>query len=310
MYWLGAALLPIIALAYLTGPGMSFGQALVLTGISFVGVYLLVLTHEFGHVFAGRRNGIQTPLVTLSPLGGLAHMAAAAPGPRAEAVVALAGPATHVGWAAILWPLTALLGFEAEFPWGFEVSWAVESLWDANLGLFLFNLLPFFPMDMGRTLRAFLAARMHPNRATLIACRIGIAGAAGLVVWGIVTTGLAGGILLAIGISNWLACTQEMRAARFHTSPYDAGDRLSGWQSDPEAWNRGAASVAEPRPGFLARWRARRRARATEARLREETALAAEVDRILAKVSEVGLPGLTDRERDTLDRASKARRGR
>jgi len=325
MFWAAAILMPLL-IGWQFGP-LAATERLLLTAISFAGLFGVVLLHEFGHALWARRYGIRTPLITLSPLGGLAHLGTEARGPRQELLISLAGPATHLVLLAVFWPLQKLL------PWGtVEVSgWAYDPLGFTlaflvalNQGLLLFNLLPFFPMDGGRALRAVLAMRMHPNRATMIATSIGIGGAIALVVWGIASSGMYATIRVLIGLSNLQACLRERVAAR-HVLVYGDGaaDHREPWQSDPDAWRRGESPFGvEPRaelrdgarragrrrgPGLFARL-LRRPERAARAR-REQAELDAEVDRVLERVQQVGMAGLSAKERKVLDRASRQRRG-
>jgi len=142
--------------------------------IFIVLIFLCVLLHELGHVFAARRYGVKTRDVTLWPFGGIASMERMPDKPGEELVVAVAGPAVNVVIAAvlILW-----LGprFDLENLTKIEnpaVSLAVK-LAAANIILVLFNLIPAFPMDGGRVLRAVLAMRMDNTRATELAATIG-----------------------------------------------------------------------------------------------------------------------------------------
>lgn len=313
-YWLALLVMPLILLE---GTGwLPAWERWAYVLLLILLLYGVILTHEFGHVRAGRRYGIVTPLVTLSPLGGVAHMSAAAPGPKAEIRVSLMGPLTHLGWLAVFAPLSWWVVPEPGDGWippgaHLDYVWlAVDVLVTLNLGLLCFNLLPCFPMDGGRVLRAALALRMHPNRATLHATTVGLLGAAafgavGLVGW-VSGSGLFHTVLLVIGISNALACVQERRAARFTPGPYLDGGRLAPWESDADAWKRGAAGGAGSRPSRWARWRAGR----AEARARREALarqrLQVEVDRILDKVRAEGMASLTARERATLEQASDA----
>ena len=143
------------------------------------------------------------------------------------------------------------------------------------------------------------------------ACRVGTIGgfvflAVGLFLW-IVRDDLWGPILAMIGISNVLACKQEALAARHGAGPYMEQQRRP-WENDPDAWKQGAADEARHEAGFFERRRqardAKRRARAAD----DDAALQAEVDRVLDRVNEVGLDGLTAREKKILQRASKRRR--
>lgn len=140
-------------------------------------VYILllfgcVLLHEFGHVFAARRYGVQTPDVTLLPIGGVARLERIPEKPGQELAVALAGPAVNVAIAAVL--LLAVGGFgEGAFSLTDPRQGLTERLLAANLFLAGFNLIPAFPMDGGRVLRALLAYRMGYAEATRIAAGVG-----------------------------------------------------------------------------------------------------------------------------------------
>ena len=142
--------------------------------IFIVIIFLCVLLHELGHVFAARRYGVKTRDVTLWPFGGIANMERMPDKPSEELIVALAGPAVNVVIAAVL---LLWLGpqpdpenlTKIEDP---AVSLAAKVV-GANIILVLFNMIPAFPMDGGRVLRALLAMRMGNARATELAATIG-----------------------------------------------------------------------------------------------------------------------------------------
>jgi len=291
VFWLTVILLPLIGALMVGRYAGSWFEVVVLAAIVTVALCVIIWTHEMGHVLAARRYGIRTPLITLSPLGGLAHLGAPPINPRSDIVIALAGPATHLLWLAVFWPLSEIVDHGTLRPegWTWSPLWfTVDLLFRLNLWLMLFNLLPFLPMDGGRVLRAILSFRLHPNRATIIAARIGMVGAAGFVIMAFVQGEAWSGILLAIGISNFFACRQEIRMARYATGPYDGGGRLEAWESDPDAWKRGGGG--------------------TPRREKDRGPDAAEVDRVLDRVIEVGMAGLTKAERKILKRASKSNR--
>ena len=138
-------------------------------------IFGCVVLHEFGHALAARRFGIATPLITLLPIGGVAQLERIPEKPIQEICVAVAGPAVNVGIAALLAGWIVLTG-------GFPSMDAVASsptvdlpvrLLGVNIWLVLFNLIPAFPMDGGRVLRALLALRTSYTRATHIAAGIG-----------------------------------------------------------------------------------------------------------------------------------------
>jgi stage IV sporulation protein FB len=122
---------------------------------------------------AARYYGIRTPDITLFPFGGVARIERMPDKPWEEMVIALAGPLVNVVIAGVLWMI--LLGFQA--PTEETVMKIAGSLpgqlLAINVLLVLFNMLPAFPMDGGRVLRALLAMRMDHGRATQIAARIG-----------------------------------------------------------------------------------------------------------------------------------------
>src|SRR5262252_5850135 len=144
-------------------------------GLAFlVLLFACVVAHEFGHIFTARAFGVSTPDVTLLPIGGVARLERIPEEPYQEFLVAIAGPLVNVAIALIL------LGFaDARLDPGALA--AVEStkislidrLADVNLFLAGFNMIPAFPMDGGRVLRALLASRLGFVRATEIAAFIG-----------------------------------------------------------------------------------------------------------------------------------------
>jgi Zn-dependent protease/CBS domain-containing protein len=137
-------------------------------------LFLCVLLHEFGHIFAARGFGVETPDVTLLPIGGVARLARIPEEPYQELLIALAGPAVNVVIAGLLVVL-----FHAH-PEPMHLA-AVEStrvaltdrLTEVNLFLAVFNMIPAFPMDGGRVLRALLAIKLGYVQATKVAAGIG-----------------------------------------------------------------------------------------------------------------------------------------
>ncbi len=188
------------------------GPQAALEGVLFISLlFLCVLLHEFGHITAARRYGVQTPDVILLPIGGVARLERIPEEPAQELVVALAGPAVNVVIAALLY--LALGGFVPEG--GLEIDnpgvGLLERLLAANLFLVVFNLIPAFPMDGGRVLRAFLAYRFGYARGTQIAATVGQALAFAFGLWGLV-----GGnpMLVFIALFVYLAATSEAHAAQ------------------------------------------------------------------------------------------------
>ncbi len=177
-------------------------------GVIFVLLlFFCVLLHEFGHVFAARGFGVKTPDITLWPFGGIASLERIPEKPSQEFIVAIAGPLVNV---VIAGALIAYLGATAmdvqalariEDP---KTSMIVK-LAGANIFLVLFNLIPAFPMDGGRVLRALLATRYSFGRATELAAMVGQGFAVLFGILGIFTNPM----LIVIAVFVFLAASAE-----------------------------------------------------------------------------------------------------
>lgn len=166
-----------LLLLFVALPVLMYGGDLTeaLSSIGFILVlFVCVVLHEYGHALAARRYGIKTQDITLLPIGGVARLERMPEKPSQELVVAAAGPAVNVAIAGVLVVLMLVAG--ATVPalglgWGNESF--VEQLLTVNIVLVLFNLIPAFPMDGGRILRALLATRIEHVRATRYAALLG-----------------------------------------------------------------------------------------------------------------------------------------
>ncbi|MCB9514392.1 MAG: site-2 protease family protein [Candidatus Latescibacteria bacterium] len=184
------------------------------TVLSILVLFFLVLLHELGHSLVAQRLGVTIRSITLMPMGGLALMDALPRRPRHEILIAIAGPAVNLILAAVALLLRLLLPLTALWPAAGQglVGELAERFVYANLALALFNLLPAFPMDGGRILRATLATRMPYLRATERAVRVGRALAALLVLAPFLYPPLL--MLGVIGVFLLVAGGRELRGVR------------------------------------------------------------------------------------------------
>jgi Zn-dependent protease/CBS domain-containing protein len=201
------ALIAYFAAVYWAETGTLAG---VLAGLALIGMlFVCVLLHEYGHALTARRYGIGTRHITLLPIGGLALLESMPKDPRQEIVVALAGPAVNLAIAAVAWLLVLAEGRPgALVPEQLTRMGFLPSLLAANLMLAIFNLLPAFPMDGGRVLRAALSLRMDRVKATRIAAVVGQTLAVGLGALGL----MGNPILILIAVFVWIGAGAEASA--------------------------------------------------------------------------------------------------
>lgn len=150
-------------------------------------VFTCVVLHEYGHAIAAKAFGIQTRDITLYPIGGVARLERISEVPYEELVISMAGPLVNLVIAIILSPVWLFPQMSMNnLPWNGPLEglgWGelalvfIRFLVVSNLVLLLFNLLPIFPMDGGRVLRALLSLRLGFNKATLLAVKVGNIGA-------------------------------------------------------------------------------------------------------------------------------------
>jgi Zn-dependent protease/predicted transcriptional regulator len=211
---------PLILLYAALQFGLIGGAAGALFGVvAVLLLFALVTLHELGHSFAAQQYGIQVRQIVLSPLGGVAQLAEMPDKPAQELVIAAAGPAVNFVVAAVTGVVYLALGkglpgLDAFQPWqtGFGLSSLFGYLFVTNLLLAAFNLLPAFPMDGGRILRALLALRLDYVRATALAAGIGRVAAVGIGLYGLWTGGL---FLMLIAYFIFTAAGAELRYTRY-----------------------------------------------------------------------------------------------
>ncbi len=199
-------------LMLITWVGFAYWQAehsvtAAIRGVAFIlALFACVVLHEFGHALMARRYGIKTRDITLLPIGGLARLERMPEDPRQELWVALAGPAVNVVIAAVLFIALQTLGVGPPVELTMTSGSFLERLMILNVFLVLFNMLPAFPMDGGRVLRALLAIRMEYTRATQLAANIGQGMA---LLFGLVGLMTVNPFLMFIALFVWIGAGQE-----------------------------------------------------------------------------------------------------
>ncbi len=174
-----------------------------------ISLFACVVFHELGHALVAKRYGIKTRDITLYPIGGIA-MIEQRPKPAQELWISLAGPAVNVVIAGLLVPVVlALQGHAAFWQPDLERGTFAQRLLVANVALVLFNLVPAFPMDGGRVLRALLGLKMSDERATRIAAGFGQFFA---IVFGLVGLFAGSVLLMLVAFFVFVGAAQEVNA--------------------------------------------------------------------------------------------------
>ncbi len=197
-------LLGWVALSHLVA---GHGLRVAFDGVALIlAIFGIVVLHELGHALMARRFAIRTRDITLLPIGGVARLDRIPEQPMQELLVALAGPAVNVVLACAIADVIMLSGGSFD-PADMQLvggAFLTKLFW-ANVSLAIFNLLPAFPMDGGRVLRAALAFRMEHARATEVAARIGQGMAFLFGILGLFTNPM----LLLIAFFVWVGAQQE-----------------------------------------------------------------------------------------------------
>lgn len=192
-----------LLLALVVFPGGLKSLALV------IGVFFFVTTHELCHSLVARRFGLQVREITLFPIGGVASMSGIPERPIHELLIAIAGPLSNIAvLAAFFYPMRSLLGDAILFhPLSIE-TWPLTAgyIYWINLVLAAFNMIPAFPMDGGRILRAALATRLGWIKATKIAVNLGHIFALVFVYFGVTRGSL---MLVVIAVFIYMAASSE-----------------------------------------------------------------------------------------------------
>lgn len=154
-------------------------------------LFFCVILHEYGHALMARRFGVGTRDIIISPIGGLARLESIPTNPKQELLIAFAGPIVNVIIAVFLVAIMSIVKMQLipedilHFPFPRNLTDFLQLVLGLNIVLFFFNLIPAFPMDGGRVLRALLAIKFEYKKATLIASVIGRIFAVGFIIAGI-----------------------------------------------------------------------------------------------------------------------------
>jgi len=256
------------------------GWALVICSALLL-LYGIILAHEFGHVFAARREGVEAEQVMIWPLGGLAQLGEDRMG-MAEVRIAAAGPLVNLGFAVVLLPVLLLAG--------------------------LFNLIPAFPIDGGRILRGFLYPRHGMVKSIYLTTSISFVLVGVLIIWGFFSHNFTLVLIAAfVALNAWQVRrqVQGFTAGAGQEQGFAGYDFSAGHTSLGQADSLGQAeektSRAERKRALKERKRERRQAR-------EEQEVEMRIDSLLGKISKEGLDSLTRQERTFLEKASRRKR--
>jgi Zn-dependent protease/CBS domain-containing protein len=225
-----------LLIAFVLFLNWSDGHSLVaaLYGAAFVlAIFGCITLHELGHALTAHHFGVRTRDITLLPIGGLARLERMPDDPVQELWVALAGPVVNITIAGLLYVLLLSSGGVILARQFLSLGGSfLADLMIVNLWLVAFNMIPAFPMDGGRVLRALLATRLDLGRATQISARVGqgIAFALGVgCLFGLAGIFSSAGFfrldglfsdpfLILIALFVWTGAKQEAAASRLHVS--------------------------------------------------------------------------------------------
>lgn len=295
-------------------------------------LFLSVLVHELGHYFAAKRLGGHVDMIVLGPIGGLRPLRIPSDA-QSELLATLAGPAATLALG--MFSFICAILFQPE---GFESTWnmfspfAAEqalgrtewfplifrlSLW-INAWLFVLNLIPAFPFDGGRAMAAMLRVvrpQLTPQRAIgLVATFARLVSIALFVAAFVFRKGLSN----QSGPPLWLALLLlsvfvffSARVEEHQVDIEEEDDELFGYDfSQGYTSLEKSSQPPKQQPGAITRWMENRKAKQEAVRIQREADEDREADKILARLHEVGMDGLSPRERDILKRVSERLRAR
>jgi len=220
-------------------------SSLVFNVMEYLGLFLIVMLHEYGHALACRQVGGTANQIVLWPLGGVAHVN---PPPRPGATLwsIAAGPLVNV----VLVPVLSVLGILSR-----SLGWAqampdahalLRATWFMNFGLLIFNMLPVYPLDGGQILRSLLWFVVGRARSLMAATIIGFVGVAGFIILGVWIHSVWYGVLAVFMLMNcWSGLKQAQALSRLAKLPRRDGFACPRCQTAPpvgDFWKCGQCS--------------------------------------------------------------------
>jgi Zn-dependent protease/predicted transcriptional regulator len=191
------------------------GKEILAFGLYMLVLFFCVVLHEYGHAIMARKYGVKTKDIILSPIGGVARLESIPEEPYKELFIALAGPLVNVIIAVTLSIITLSIYSGGIFPSSESLellkypSEFIRFVIVMNIALFVFNLVPAFPMDGGRVLRSLLAIKIGRSKATRTASLIGRILAIGFIVFGLLNSHI---LLTIIGVFIYVTAGSENKS--------------------------------------------------------------------------------------------------
>jgi Zn-dependent protease len=187
--------------------------------VEYLALFLIVTMHEFGHALACRQVGGTADHIVLWPLGGVAYVnPPQRPGATLWSIAA--GPLVNVGLLVILFVTGNLSHGSAWLAASPDLHALLRAIWEINLGLLIFNILPIYPLDGGQILRSLLWFVLGRARSLMAAAVIGLLGAAGFILLAIKIQSIwIGAIAVFVLMNSWAGLQQARALARFAKLP-------------------------------------------------------------------------------------------
>lgn len=280
-------------------------------------MFVSVLLHEFGHVFAARRVDGDAEQILMWPLGGLAYCTLPH-NPAAHFVTTAGGPLVNLVLATAAGAVLAAQGFWPPFsftPPGliypemarFDATIVTNESWAAvtayrvfwiNWMLFWFNLVPAFPMDGGRILQSVIWWRSDYRQGTTVACYVGFSFMMLFMAWAIVVNEW---LIFFLAVFIYTSCKQHLIALETggEESPfgYDFSQGYTSLEQD-------APEPKRPRPNFIQRWLQKRAVKRAQHEIEQREAEERRMDELLDKIRTHGRESLSDEEKRFLQRVA------